>query len=125
MDKQEILDRGQEARDRFAAAALSSPKVYRFRREKKRPAAESRIMKAVRKAHPVCEACQREPTRDAHHIVSEKSGGPTEEWNLLALCYFCHVPGFHTLGWVRFCDRYPHLAGKVVAARIKMGRKTS
>ena len=66
-----------------------------------------------------------EPTRDAHHIVSEKTGGPTEEWNLLGLCVFCHVPGFHTLGWLRFCDRWPHLAGKITAARIRMGRRTN
>lgn len=90
-----------------------------------RPAAETRVMKAYRAAHPICEACQREPTSDAHHIVSEKTGGPTEEWNLLALCYYCHVPGFHTMGWKRFIERWPHLTGKVVAARIRMGRKTT
>lgn len=82
-------------------------------------------MAAYRNEHPVCEACRRERTADAHHIVSEKSGGPTEPWNLLALCFFCHVPGFHTMGWVRFCDRWPHIAGKVTAARIRMARRTS
>lgn len=90
----------------------------------RRPAAETRIMRDYRDAHPVCEACRREATSDAHHIVSEKTGGPTEPWNLLALCYFDHVPGFHTLGWKRFCDHYPHLAGKITAARLRMGRKT-
>ena len=94
-------------------------------RRRHRPAAETRLMNAYRAAHPVCEACHREPTIDAHHIVSEKSGGPTEDWNLLALCFYDHVPGFHTLGWIRFCDRFPHLAGKVTAARMRMGRKTS
>ena len=93
-------------------------------KRKKRPAAESRLMRSYREFHPICEACGREETRDAHHIVSEKSGGPTEEWNLLALCFYDHVPCFHTLGWLRFCDRFPHLAGKVTAARIRMGRKT-
>ena len=87
-----------------------------------RPAAESRVMRAVREASPICRACGREPTRDAHHIVSEKSGGPTEPWNLLALCYFCH-DFYHTAGWLRFCDRFEHLAGTVAAARLRMGRK--
>lgn len=96
----------------------------RFKR-KHRPAAETRLMKEYREANPVCEACGLEPTSVAHHIVTEKSGGPTEIWNLLALCYYCHIPGFHTLGWKRFCERYPKLAGKVVAARIAMGRKTT
>ena len=89
----------------------------------KRPAAETRIMRDYRLEHPVCEACRQEATSDAHHIVSEKSGGPTEDWNLLALCWFCHTPGVHTMGWIRFCARYPHVAGKVTAARMKMGRK--
>ena len=82
-------------------------------------------MQVYRAKYPRCEACGTEETRDCHHIVSEKSGGPAEEWNFLALCYFCHVPGFHTLGWKRFCDRFPHLAGKITVARIKMGRKTT
>lgn len=40
-------------------------------------------MREYREAHPVCEACGSENTRDAHHIVTEKTGGPAEEWNLL------------------------------------------
>lgn len=90
-----------------------------------RPAAETRVMKAYREAHPICEACKMEQTTDAHHIVSEKTGGPTEDWNLLALCYYCHVPGVHTLGRVRFEARYPHLAPKMTAALIRCGRKTT
>lgn len=100
-------------------------KYNRFYKGKKRPAAETKLMKAYREAHPVCEACRLEATHDAHHIVSEKSGGPTEEWNLLALCFFCHTPGVHVLGWKRFGERHPHVMGKIVAARIRMGRKTT
>ncbi len=65
-----------------------------------------------------------EKATETHHIVTEKTGGPAEDWNLLALCFFCHVPGYHTLGWKRFCDHWPHIAGKITAARIRMGRKT-
>jgi hypothetical protein len=93
-------------------------------KRKKRPAAEARVMRAYLEAHPICEACEKEPSYNTHHIVSEKSGGPTEEWNFLALCVYCHVPGFHTMGWVRFCDHFPHLAGKITAARVRMGRRT-
>lgn len=95
-----------------------------YQKPHRRPAAENKIMKAYRAAHPVCEACGMEASSETHHIVSEKTGGPTEEWNLLALCHFDHVPGFHTLGWKRFCNRWPHLAPKIVTARIRMGRKT-
>ncbi len=94
------------------------------KRTKKRPASETKAMREYLGAHKACEACGMEAARDTHHIVSEKTGGPAEDWNFLALCYFCHVPGFHTMGWKRFCDRYPHLAQKIVTARIKMGRKT-
>jgi hypothetical protein len=91
----------------------------------RRPAADQRAMDAYRKAHPVCEACRNEPTADCHHIVSEKSGGPSEDWNFLALGFNDHVYGFHLWGWKGFCDRYPHLAGKITAARIRCGRKTT
>jgi len=91
-------------------------------KSKYRPVAETRAMRAYREAHPMCEACKREPTRDTHHIVSEKTGGPSEDWNFLGLCLFCHVPGFHTLGWLRFSDHYPHLAPKIAGARLRMGR---
>jgi 5-methylcytosine-specific restriction endonuclease McrA len=81
-------------------------------------------MRAYRVACPVCEACGEERATETHHIVSEKTGGPVKEWNLLALCFRCHVPGFHTLGWRGACERWPHLAGKVIAARERMGRRT-
>jgi len=88
-----------------------------------RTAAETRAMREYREAHPVCEACGMENTRDAHHIVTEKTGGPAEEWNLLGLCAWCHQE-IHSRGWLSFGKRYPHLEGKIVAARIRMGRKT-
>jgi hypothetical protein len=42
----------------------------------------------------------------------------------LALCFLDHTPGVHQMGNLKFIDRYPHLGPKIVAARIKMGRKT-
>lgn len=93
------------------------------KKRKARPAAETRAMRAYREAHPRCEACRLEPSSDTHHINSEGSGGPSEDWNFLALCQVCHIGIFHTGGWKKFCDRFPHLAGKIVAARMRMGRK--
>ncbi len=90
----------------------------------KRSAADKRTMAAVRVEHPVCEACRMKESAETHHIVSEKTGGPTEGWNLLALCHTCHQAGFHQMGWLTFCAAWPHLSGKIAAARIRMGRKT-
>lgn len=98
-------------------------KPYAFKHHS-RPVKERKIMQAYREAHPVCEACQQAPSECTHHIVTEKSGGPTEDWNFLALCFFCHTPGIHTLGNRRFIERYPHIGPKIVAARLRMGRKT-
>lgn len=95
------------------------------RKTKHRPASERKVMKAVRDSHPLCEACRMKPSTQAHHIVTEGSGGPTEEWNLMALCLGCHQPGFHDQGWKTFCAAWPHLAGKITAARIRCGRKTT
>jgi 5-methylcytosine-specific restriction endonuclease McrA len=81
-------------------------------------------MREYKGLHPGCEACREWTSDDAHHIVSEGSGGPTEVWNLLALCRVCHTI-FHDVGWKKAIDRFPHLAGKVTAARIIMGRKTN
>lgn len=85
--------------------------------------AEKKIKQAYRAAHQVCEACGVEKSDQAHHIVTEGSGGVTEDWNLLALCVFCHVPIFHGKGYKYAIDKFPHLAQKIVTARIKMGRK--
>ena len=86
--------------------------------------AENKTKREYRLAYPVCQACRIQPTAEAAHIVSKKTGGPTEDWNLLALCYGCHEGTFHQYGWLTFCDIFPHLAGKVIAARIRCGRKT-
>ena len=87
-----------------------------------RTAAETRAMREYREAHPVCEACRQEPTQACHHIVGEKAGGPAEDWNFLALCLYCHIPGVHQMGWKTFSRHYPHLEAKMVAARIKCGK---
>lgn len=85
--------------------------------------AGTKLMKWYKETKPFCEACFREPTTDAHHICTEGSGGPTQISNLLALCRVCHTI-MHAGGWRKACDRFPHLAGKIVAARVSMGRKT-
>jgi 5-methylcytosine-specific restriction endonuclease McrA len=100
-----------------------TPSSFKKRR-KSRPIAETRAMKAYREPHLVCEACRMTAPTETHHIVTEKTGGPAEDWNLLALCYGCHQHGFHAQGWATFCAAWPHLAGKITAARIAMGRKT-
>lgn len=85
--------------------------------------AETKAKREYRESHPVCEACMFEKSSQTHHIVSKKSSGPAEDWNFLALCIFCHTE-IHSKGWLKFTDRYPWLAGKIVAARIRCGRKT-
>jgi hypothetical protein len=96
--------------------------AYYYKKTHKSTAAETRIKKAYREAHPVCEACRSEPPTDAHHIVTEGSGGPTDPENLVALCRVCHTV-WHLIGWHKAIDRWPHLAAKVVAARVREGRK--
>jgi len=95
----------------------------KLRGQKTSSYSETKAKKAYRESHPVCEACRQEPSTEAAHIVSKGSGGPAEDWNLLALCYGCHEGTYHQKGWKSFCDIYPHLAGKIVSARIRMGRK--
>jgi hypothetical protein len=96
-----------------------------FRGQRPSTSAETKAKREYRETHPVCEACGRQKTKDAAHIVSEKTGGPAEEWNLLGLCFACHEGTFHYVGWKKFCEIFPHLAGKIVAARIRCGRKTN
>ena len=84
---------------------------------------ETKAKREYREAHPVCEACGLSKSDETHHIVTVKTGGATEDWNLLALCAICHY-SYHNRGWLTFCDIFPHLAGKITAARIRMGRKT-
>ena len=94
------------------------------RSSRRRPAAETRAMREYRAKHFACEACRMIQPSQTHHIVSETTGGPSEDWNFLALCYGCHIHGFHGQGWQTFCAAWPHLAGKITVARIKMGRRT-
>jgi hypothetical protein len=98
---------------------MYKPSYYK---RKNRPSGEKKKMHEYRLAHPICEACQIAASECTHHIVTEKSGGPTEDWNFLALCFFCHTPGIHQLGNARFIERYPHVGPKIVAARLRMGR---
>ena len=88
-----------------------------------RSSADKKIMKAYREEHPICEACRSVASTEVHHIVTEGSGGPTNESNFLALCTNCHIYKFHQKGWWKFCIDHEHLAGKVVAIRIAMGRR--
>lgn len=97
----------------------------RLRGQKPSTYSETKAKKEYRQAHPICEACRIQPTLEAAHIVSKGAGGPAEDWNLLGLCYGCHEGTFHRIGWKSFCAVFPHLAGKITAARIRCGKKTT
>ena len=92
-----------------------------YKKTHKRTSVERKIMKEYRDLFDNCEACGIEIPTDAHHIVTEGSGGETVGWNLLALCRICHTM-IHMMGWKKACNRFPHLAGKIVGARVRMGR---
>jgi hypothetical protein len=94
---------------------------YSFKRHA-RPRAEQRIMDAYRDRHESCEACKVDPPSVSHHINTEKSGGPTEDWNFLALCAVCHDL-IHRIGNRRFIERYPSTCDKIALAKLQMGRK--
>lgn len=96
----------------------------RGKKRTSRTAAETRAMREYREAHPVCEACKMERSQHTHHINTEKSGGPAEDWNFLALCVYCHTE-VHARGWLSFSKRYPQVEGKIVAARLRMGRSVT
>ena len=70
-----------------------------------------------------CLICGVRPA-DNHEICSRGSGGPEEDWNQLRLCRVHHTEA-HTLGWFAFIQKYPRLAGKVIAARNKRGLRTT
>jgi len=72
--------------------------------------------------HPACESCGIIESREYHHILSRATGGPSEDWNALALCVSCHQV-FHMNGRKTFCARFPKLEAKVKAACQKLGRK--
>jgi hypothetical protein len=93
-----------------------------YKKTHKRTSDERKTMSCYKAQFPKCEACGIEQTSDAHHIVTEGSGGDTEDWNLFALCRICHTT-LHMMGWKKACERYPHLAPKIITARVKMGRR--
>lgn len=70
----------------------------------------------------MCEACHGVAS-DHHHVVSRGAGGPDEDWNLVWLCRECHRE-YHTLGWWKFAERYPHARMRIVAARQRAGVTT-
>jgi hypothetical protein len=70
-----------------------------------------------------CEACRAATATARHHIVTRGSGGPDEPWNILELCFSCHIGVFHGQGWRTACKMYPHLYARIVEARERMGRK--
>lgn len=52
--------------------------------------------------HKPCILCGK--PSDPCHIKSKGSGGPDEEWNLIALCRDHHIQQ-HKMGWFVFCQR--------------------
>lgn len=50
-----------------------------------------KLSQRVRDLQPICEVCEREPSKYTDHIVSRVAGGA--EWdseNLMAMCTTCH-----------------------------------
>lgn len=56
-----------------------------------------------------CQACGMFRDLDRCHIKTAKTGGTFDDDNILLLCRNDHVRQ-HSLGFVRFIYRYPHLA---------------
>jgi hypothetical protein len=73
-------------------------------------------------AHPACEACNIVQSGQLHHCITRNTGGPSEDWNELALCVSCHTE-VHAAGRRTFARRYPHLESKIREACKRMGRK--
>lgn len=55
-----------------------------------------------------CEICGDIMGVVAHHIKTKGSGGPDEEWNLLALCYVHHTE-IHKRGAAYMIQNYFHV----------------
>ena len=72
-----------------------------------------------------CEACVLKKSEHFAHIggggVALK--GPSVPENGLMLCTRCHLYTQHQHGWNRLCTEYPHVRGKVDAARKRLGLK--
>lgn len=76
---------------------------------------------------PYCEATSEYLGSGGHlaHIVSRGAGGENfEAWNFLHLGAEPHLMLQHQKGWVAFLRLYPHLLGKVNAARERSGLPT-
>lgn len=46
------------------------------------------------------------PGADAHHLITRKSGGSDEPWNLIYLSHALHQE-VHSIGMMRFAQKYP------------------
>lgn len=55
-----------------------------------------------------CEVCGTRQGTVAHHIKTKNSGGPDEDWNLLAICHVHHTE-IHKRGAAFMCQKYFHL----------------
>ena len=58
-----------------------------------------------------CLACNKNKC-DPAHIKTRGSGGHDTPDNILPLCRMCHIRS-GSLGWYRFCQRYPHIELKL------------
>ena len=71
--------------------------------------------------HKRCEACSC-PVNEStmpHHIKTRATGGGDDWGNLLRLCYEHHME-IHTIGPVRFIEKFPHLSNKIRAIKYKI-----
>ena len=69
-------------------------------------------------AHPVCEACGKQPSTLPHHIVTRGAAGVDDSpENLLALCFVDDRGVYHAMGREAFCKKYPHLEPESRARR--------
>jgi hypothetical protein len=57
-----------------------------------------------RREHQPCAICGRQ-LADWHHIMTRKSGGPDDAWNLIPLCRQHHVE-IHSVGRITFLKKY-------------------
>ena len=70
--------------------ALQAKRVVPVR--KSRGGSWSRMSKAYRKAHPICQRCNERAATQTHHIKHLADGGELLDWdNLEALCDACHA----------------------------------
>lgn len=60
-----------------------------------------------------CWICGKQPC-DASHIKTRGSGGPDEDWNVVAKCRIHHIE-WGQLGPIKFCAKYPAFALRLLA----------